>query len=99
VYTTDDGLPSNLISRIVRDSRGFLWFGIRRGLARFDGYNFASITGVVETPAGNYWISTALFRLRPADTGKPAQRLTCSANYLPVYLTQIGLDQAMLRSF
>jgi ligand-binding sensor domain-containing protein/signal transduction histidine kinase len=88
VYTTDDGLPSNRISRIVRDSRGFLWFGTQQGLARFDGYNFTSysathilpdsyITGVVETGAGNYWIGTSsgLFRLRPADTGKPAQRL------------------------
>jgi ligand-binding sensor domain-containing protein len=91
VYTTDDGLPSNQITKIVRDSRGFLWFGTRQGLARFDGYNFTSyssahilpdgyIMAVVETRAGNYWIGTSSgpFRLPAADTRKPAQRLANS---------------------
>src|SRR3984893_17773194 len=39
-YTTADGLPRDLILRIVRDSRGFLWFCTADGLSRFNGYEF-----------------------------------------------------------
>ena len=87
VYTTEDGLPSKQVARIVRDSRGFLWFCTPEGLARFDGYRFTTygaaqgltdrvVTQIVETAAGNYWIATGngLFRLRPGGTGKPIQR-------------------------
>ena len=41
-YTTVDGLPNNRISRIVADSRGFIWFCTGEGLARFDGYGFTN---------------------------------------------------------
>ena len=41
-YTTADGLAHNSVLRIVRDSRGFLWFCTYEGLSRFDGYNFSS---------------------------------------------------------
>lgn len=43
-YTTADGLVSNRISRIVRDSRGYLWFCTEDGLSRFDGYAFVNYT-------------------------------------------------------
>ncbi len=43
-YTTADGLVSNKISRIARDSRGFLWFCTEDGLSRFDGYAFTNYT-------------------------------------------------------
>ena len=35
VYTTADGLANNAINRIVRDSRGFLWFCTSDGLSRW----------------------------------------------------------------
>ena len=41
-YTTVDGLPHNGIYKIVRDSRGFLWFCTKEGLSRFDGYQFTT---------------------------------------------------------
>lgn len=34
-----EGLPHNTINSIAQDNRGFLWFGTRNGLCRFDGYN------------------------------------------------------------
>jgi hypothetical protein len=37
-YTTEDGLPQNTVSCVIKDSRGFLWFGTPNGLCRFDGY-------------------------------------------------------------
>src|SRR6185436_9629561 len=41
-YTTTDGLAHNVVNKIVRDSRGFLWFCTADGLSRFDGYTFAN---------------------------------------------------------
>jgi ligand-binding sensor domain-containing protein len=68
-YTTADGLPSNRISRIVRDSRGYLWFCTENGLSRFDGSRFTNYTAeqdlpddevndLLETRSGAYWIAT-----------------------------------------
>ena len=41
-YTTADGLAQNVVNRIVRDSRGFLWFCTEDGLSRYDGYSFTN---------------------------------------------------------
>ena len=41
-YTPADGLAHNVVNKIVRDSRGFLWFCTNEGLARFDGYTFTN---------------------------------------------------------
>lgn len=38
--TTRQGLPSNIVNSIIKDSTGFMWFGTGNGLARYDGYNF-----------------------------------------------------------
>lgn len=35
-----DGLPNNSIGAILKDSKGFMWFGTASGLARYDGYDF-----------------------------------------------------------
>lgn len=34
------GLSHNQINTILRDSKGFIWFGTMSGLNRYDGYNF-----------------------------------------------------------
>jgi len=41
-FTTDDGLSSNVINCVYKDSRGFLWIGTDRGPQRFNGSNFLS---------------------------------------------------------
>ncbi len=68
-----DGMPSNQINAIYKDSRGFMWFGTAAGLARYDGYRFkvfrstdngsASlpdnyIEKIVEDSEGRLWIRT-----------------------------------------
>ena len=68
-YTTADGLPRDLITRIVRDSHGFLWFCTGDGLSRFNGYEFTTygvehglphpfINDLLETRRGVYWVAT-----------------------------------------
>ena len=69
-----DGLTSSQINCIMKDSRGFMWFGTPAGLYRYDGYvfkNFQSdsqdgsslpnsyINSIQETLDGNLLIETA----------------------------------------
>lgn len=39
-YTQANGLPEEYITSIIEDNRGFLWFGSREGLIRFDGEHY-----------------------------------------------------------
>jgi ligand-binding sensor domain-containing protein/signal transduction histidine kinase len=79
-YTVADGLAHDRVLRIVRDSRGFLWFCTAGGLSRFDGRQFVSyavedglpiqsLTHLLENADGSYWIATngaGLVRYDPA---------------------------------
>src|SRR4030095_2189735 len=71
VYTTEEGLAHDFVRKIVRDSRGFLWFCTSEGLSRFDGSRFTNFTTdqglphrnintVFETRNGTYLIGTSL---------------------------------------
>lgn len=49
--TIQDGLPSNVVSDMQQDQKGFLWFSTHNGLARYDGnvvttYFYNDSTGV-----------------------------------------------------
>lgn len=39
-FTSEQGLSQNFISCILQDSKGFMWFGTKDGLNRYDGYEF-----------------------------------------------------------
>jgi ligand-binding sensor domain-containing protein len=41
LYTTEQGLPQNEVRSIAQTPDGYLWFGTRDGLARFDGVRFS----------------------------------------------------------
>jgi hypothetical protein len=71
VYTTEEGLAHDSVSKIVRDSRGFLWFCTAEGLSRFDGARFKNYTqdhglphrnvnDFLETRDGDYLVATSL---------------------------------------
>ena len=38
--TIDDGLSQNFVICILQDHQGYMWFGTKDGLNRYDGYNF-----------------------------------------------------------
>ncbi len=52
-YTTFDGLANDSVNKIVRDSRGFLWFCTGEGLSRFDGLAFKNYTQTEGLPHRN----------------------------------------------
>jgi ligand-binding sensor domain-containing protein/signal transduction histidine kinase len=85
-YTTADGLPHNLINRIVRDSRGFIWFCTAEGLSRFDGYTFTNyttdhglphgnVTDFLEAKNGELWVGTGGGLVRFDPKGTPSDRV------------------------
>ena len=69
-----DGLTSSQINCILKDGRGYVWFGTPAGLYRFDGHTFKNfqcdsqdgsslpdsyINSIQEALDGTLWISTA----------------------------------------
>ncbi|GAB4417788.1 MAG: hybrid sensor histidine kinase/response regulator transcription factor [Bacteroidia bacterium] len=40
--TVESGLPVNIILHIGQDSSGFMWFGTKSGLSRYDGFAFTT---------------------------------------------------------
>ena len=39
-YQVENGLSNNTVNCCIQDKNGFLWFGTKEGLNRFDGYRF-----------------------------------------------------------
>lgn len=87
-YSATDGLTQNHVSRIVFDSRGFIWICTNEGLSRFDGYRFTNfgvaqglpnrtVNDLIETPDGEYWVATngGLVRFNPLGQPGDADKM------------------------
>ncbi len=72
-FSSKDGLSSNTVNAILKDTLGYMWFGTDDGLNRFDGVNFKvyrynsrdstslrsnTITALCEDKSGNLWVGT-----------------------------------------
>lgn len=70
-YNTDNGLSQNTVRTIMQDNMGFMWFGTKDGLNRFDGTTFKlfkfSPDGelsdnvfhrIIKDKNNNIWVST-----------------------------------------
>ncbi|WEK37038.1 MAG: two-component regulator propeller domain-containing protein [Candidatus Pseudobacter hemicellulosilyticus] len=55
-YQVEDGLSNNAVFCSTRDKTGFVWFGTRDGLNRFDGYQFRVYRNNVGNSLGNNFI-------------------------------------------
>ena len=66
--TVNDGLPSNTIRSVYKDSRGMLWIGTEAGLCCYNGINYKvfnetdglkynNIWSIVEDEDSNLWLS------------------------------------------
>lgn len=49
-FTYNDKLPSNSVIRIFDDKEGYMWFGTKDGLCRFDGYDMKVFRSSALTP-------------------------------------------------
>lgn len=87
--TVQDNLPHAVVNVVFQDSRGFMWFGTRDGLGRYDGYQIqvyktdptgsSSISGnniraIEEDRSGNLWIGTNCSGLNRFDLEKETFR-------------------------
>ena len=54
-YTTKQGLPSNHVYCIRQDSKGFMWFGTNRGIAKYDGVSFRVFSTKDGLPNNDIW--------------------------------------------
>lgn len=72
-FSIKDGLPQTTVNAIMQDKKGFMWFGTKGGLSRYDGVSFRNfkrnmndnhslgnnfITCLYEDKVGNIWVGT-----------------------------------------
>ena len=72
-FSSKDGLSQSSVIEIFQDKKGYLWFGTRDGLNKFDGNKFtvyrhnskdlrslthSTVTSIYEDHYGNLWIGT-----------------------------------------
>ncbi|MCF2489035.1 hybrid sensor histidine kinase/response regulator [Dyadobacter sp. CY347] len=72
--TTNEGLAQSHVSAILKDKKGFMWFGSEDGLNKYDGYVFTHykhdaydpssisdsyIQDLLEDKHGNLWVATS----------------------------------------
>jgi len=76
-FTTRDGLSQRMISQILQDKQGFMWFSTWNGMTRFDNYSLIGyktsrnpdyplsntrINYISESATGNIWCGTNDYR-------------------------------------
>ena len=87
-FTTEDGLPSNVVNAVLQTRDGFLIVGASPGLFRFDGHRFAEMSSdppqdiivhqLAEGPDGDLWVATrfGVYRVPHAEIDQRSQTLS-----------------------
>jgi ligand-binding sensor domain-containing protein/signal transduction histidine kinase/DNA-binding response OmpR family regulator len=72
-FGVENGLPQNTVACISQDRQGFMWFGTKDGLSRYDGYTFRNfkydkedknsignnfIRSIYQAENGDMWVGT-----------------------------------------
>jgi len=96
-FTIKDGLPSNAVYCVFKDSRGIIWIGTDAGLVKYNGFQFKTFTkkdglagnfirDIKEDKYGNLWIACYGDGLTKFD-----------GNKFKNYFTKNGLVHAEIR--
>jgi hypothetical protein len=87
-FTTEDGLPLNVVNAVLQTRDGFLIVGTANGMARFDGHRFAEMNSdppqdivarsLAEGPDGDLWVATRfdVYRVPHAEIDQQTQNLS-----------------------
>ncbi|MFA5444531.1 MAG: two-component regulator propeller domain-containing protein [Bacteroidales bacterium] len=84
-YKSDDGLPNNTVTCTVQDHFGFLWFGTKDGICRFNGQDFI----VLEDPNLKSCINGMTFSLCEDHDGMLWCCSTKGTGYYNLYTTEV----------
>jgi ligand-binding sensor domain-containing protein/two-component sensor histidine kinase len=101
IFTTENGLPQNIVNRVMRDSHGFLWFCTEDGLSRFDGQFFTNynstnglphpqINHILEADDGSFWVATyggGVVRLNASSDSINSEQ---SSKFIPVPIVEVA---------
>lgn len=103
-----NGLSQNTVYQILQDKKGFMWFGTKDGLNRYDGLSFRIykkensglgknfITALYEDHEGNIWIGTdgGVFIYDPVqDSFEAFNLLSDKETSIRDFVTMIGSDE------
>lgn len=103
-----NGLSQNTVYQILQDRKGFMWFGTKDGLNRYDGLSFRVykkensglgknfITALYEDCRGNIWIGTdgGVFIYDPVlDFFTAFDEASDSGSVIRDFVTMIGSDE------
>ena len=69
IFSVESGLPDETVTRVIQDSKGYLWVGTFNGLCRFDGteyinvnqtddFRISTIAAIIEDSRGNIWVGS-----------------------------------------
>ncbi|MFT3753238.1 MAG: two-component regulator propeller domain-containing protein [Paludibacter sp.] len=61
-FSYNDKLPSNSVIRIYNDKEGYMWFGTKDGLCRFDGYDMKIFRSSALTPGNSQTMKSVVLR-------------------------------------
>ena len=102
-----NGLSQNTVYQILQDRKGFMWFGTKEGLNRYDGFSFRVykkensglgknfITALHEDVDGNIWVGTdgGVFIYHPlVDSFTAFDLVSDRGSRIINYVTQIAAD-------